>query len=271
MTKLYDGQVADLIQNNLKYNPEIRALSYAILQEKRRAMDHADQTRTMAMIDTLPEPVLDILAVEIRTPAYSADLPIHTKRTLIKGTLTFYKKLGTPAAVNWVIQAVFGNGHIQEWFDYDGEPSHFRVFIANDWTFSSLDRLEEFMRLVGQAKRLSSWLDSITVTTETEPATLRMGGLMASVTRLPLPALEDSFEFEDTMHIGGLAAANYRHSLPEVPDTFEFTGALQTGGTMATMQRIPIPARENDITLTHTGRIGVTGAVSSTVPLPELS
>jgi phage tail P2-like protein len=298
MTKLYDGQVADLLQNSLKYNPEIQALSYAILQEKRKAMDHANQTRTMAMIDTLPEPVLDVLAVELRTPAYSADLPIQNKRTLIKGTLTFYKMLGTPAAVNWVIQSVFGNGNISEWFDYDGEPHHFRVIVTNDDTFTTLAHLEESMQLINQAKRLSSWMDSIIVFTRSDPVTLHIGGLMASVTRLTLPALADTFNFEGTLHTGGVVTATYQHGLPEVKDTFsfedtmrvggvmaatcqqglpqvqdtfQFTGAVRTGGSMATAQSIPIPARENDITLTQTGRIGVTGAVKTTVHLPELS
>ena len=117
MTKLYDGLIADLLQNNGKHNPEARAISYAVLQEKRRAIDKVQQTRTMAMIDELPEIILDVLAVELRTPAYSESYAIEVKRELIKGTLAFYSKLGTPSAVNWVIRSVFGNGKVEEWFD----------------------------------------------------------------------------------------------------------------------------------------------------------
>lgn len=271
MTKLYDCLAADLLNNGGKYNPEARAVSYAILQEKRRIMDQAQQTRTMAMIDTVPETILDVLAVELRTPAYSEDFPIETKRTLIKGTLTFYKRLGTPAAVNWVIQAIFGNGSIEEWFDYGGEPHHFRVSVSNDGTFTSMDSLGDFLRLVSSVKRLSSWLDAITVETDLGTAAVHIGGLMATVTRLAIPELPDVFSFESTTRLGVLMAAAYRHPLPEVPDTFSFQHSLHTGGRMATSQRIPIPAVENDITLTHTGRIGVRGAVNITVPLPELS
>ena len=270
MTKLYDGLVADLFQNPAKYNPEVRAISYAILAEKRRIMDEARQTRTMAMIDELPETVLDVLAVELRTPAYSEDFPIETKRTLIKGTLAFYQKLGTPSAVNWVIRSVFGDGQIEEWFTYDGEAHHFRVRIRNDGTFRSLDVLENFMRLVDAVKRLSSWLDEIIVETDMGEDTTHVGGTMAIMAKLPLPQLEDIFEFEDTVRTGGRMAAIARMPIPQIADTFHFGNTLRTGGRMAALLRFPVPALQDNITLSHTGRVGATGTVTVTIPLPEI-
>lgn len=270
MTKLYDGLAADLLQNPGKHNPEARALSYAILQEKRRIMDAANQTRTMAMIDELPEKILDILAVELRTPAYSESFSIEIKRTLIKGTLAFYSKLGTPEAVDWVVRSIFGNGGIDEWFTYGGEPHHFRVTVRNDGTFNTLEGLEDFHRLVNAVKRLSSWLDGITVITDLGTTTVRIGGHMALISRLPLPEMADTFSFEHTLRSGGRMATIQRQPLPEIPDTFRFTGTLRTGGRMATASRIPIPSIINDITLSCTGRVGVTGTVTVTVPLPEI-
>ena len=90
MTNLYDGQITDLLQNGARYNPEIQALAYAVRMEKRRIIERALQTRTLAMIDELPESILDILAVELRTPFYQGDFSIGAKRELIKGTLIFY-------------------------------------------------------------------------------------------------------------------------------------------------------------------------------------
>lgn len=270
MTKLFDCQVAELLQNAGKQNPEIRALSYAILQEKRRIMEKALRTRTMAMIDDLTEEILDVLAVELRTPAYDENFPIETKRALIKGTLAFYAKLGTPEAVNWVIRTVFGNGEIEEWFRYGGEPHHFRVTVQNDGTFSSLDGLADFLRLVAMVKRLSSWLDAITVETDLGPQALRIGGTMASITRLPLPELADSFSFEATLCTGGQMAAIHRRPVPELADSFMFSDTLRTGGCMASSHRIPIP-EDTSIALSCTGRVGVRGAVTVTVPLPEIT
>lgn len=215
MTKLYDGQVADLLRNPGKYNPEIRALSYALLQEKRRIMDAADRTRTMAMIEELPEEILDVLAVELRTPAYSESFPVDIKRTLIKGTIAFYAKLGTPAAVNWLIRSIFGNGSMEDWYTYGGDPHHFRVVIRNDDTFHSLDDLEEAIRPISAIKRLSSWLDEFVVITDMGEQTLHFGGLISTVTRLPIPEATDTYSFTDTIRIGGRLAAVQSVPIPE--------------------------------------------------------
>lgn len=127
MINIHDGQITDLLSNSLRHNPETIAIAYAVLQEKRRILALVERTRLMAAVDSLEERILDYLAVELRTPAYEDSLPLETKRTLIKGTLPYYASLGTPAAVDWVIKAVFGNGGIDEWFNYGGEPHHFQI------------------------------------------------------------------------------------------------------------------------------------------------
>jgi len=219
MTSLYEGRITDLLSNSMRYNPETIAMGYAILQEKRRLMELADRTRLMAFVDALTEPVLDYLAVELRTPAYRDSFPLEVKRRLVAGTLPFYAKLGTPAAVNWAIGAIFGGGGIEEWYGYGGDPHHFRAVIptAGPLTPESLD---EFRRILVQVKRLSSWLDSMITVTElggevyaapalgpsfssTQPprrepplapaAALLVPGLWGSRTSLGLPAREPEF------------------------------------------------------------------------------
>lgn len=270
MINLYDALLTDLLRNGARYNPEVQSVAYAVLQEKRRIIDHADQTRTLALIDDLPEEILDVLAVELRTPAYDEEFPIETKRALIKGTLPYYSRLGTPAAVNWVVATLFGNGKIQEWFDYQGEPHHFRVTVRNDGTFRSLNGLVEFIRLIDAVKRKSSWLDGIIVVTEIGPATLRMGGTICYVTRVPLPEIPGFFTFESAIHTGGTLGATHSWSMPQLPDTFRFEDTIQTGGTMAASSRLNIPEITSAKPMTHTGRVGAQGAVNIIVPLPEI-
>lgn len=102
MTDLYNGQITDLLQQNeAARNPEIQALSYAALVEKRRIIDLAQRTRTISMVDLLPEEILDVLAVELRTPYYSGDMTLDQKREIIKKTLLWFFRAGTPAAVKY--------------------------------------------------------------------------------------------------------------------------------------------------------------------------
>ena len=244
MTKLYDGQITDLLRNNpLQYSPEVEALAYAVRAEKQRIMDEAVQTLTMSMVETLPENILDVLAVELRTPAYDETYPIETKRALIKGTPSFYAHLGTPWAVNWVIRTIFGNGHITDWYQYGGKAHHFRVSALNDGTFETLEGLTAFLRIVASIKRLSSWLDGITVDTEMGEQPIRIGGLMAIQTKMPLP---------------------------EITQITMFGASVELGTNMALTPRVAVPQIPDEITLETTSRVGLHMAVTTTIRLPEI-
>lgn len=164
MTNLYEGQITDLLNNGLKNNPEIQALSFAIQQEKQRILRLADSTRTAAVIDQLPEAVLDHLAVELRTQYYGADLPIETKRTLIKNTLIWYQKAGTLAAVKELSTIAYGDCDVQEWFQYGGQPGHFKV---NTSSFQMVyDNLDMFFATLEKVKRLSAHLEKVNIISE---------------------------------------------------------------------------------------------------------
>lgn len=165
MTNLYDGTLADLLQNQLKHNPEVEALSYAVLQETRRIMDEAKQTRTISMIDELPEEILDVLAVELRGPYYREELPIERKREIIKNSLAWYAKAGTPAAIAEMAAAIFGSGDVVEWFDFDpnhgvGVPGEFDIetgaAIQDPETY-----MEEILAVIGRVKNVRSHLRQV--------------------------------------------------------------------------------------------------------------
>ncbi len=216
MIDIHDGQITDLLSNSLRYNPETIAIAYAVLQEKRRILDLAERTRLMAAVDTLEERTLDYLAVELRTPAYRDSFPLETKRELIKGTLPFYAKLGTPAAVDWVIQSIFENGGIKEWFEYGGEPHHFRVAI--DVTGKTIDpaEIEEMRLMIYAVKRLTSWLDEMSYVLEASgPAVIRLGGAMAAVVSFPVPEAKDGCDFRGGVWIGGASGVAVSLPVPE--------------------------------------------------------
>lgn len=160
MISLYDGQITDLLTNGARYNPEIRAMSWALLQEKQRIMEQALQTRTLAMIDSLPERILDILAVELRTPFYQQDFSIASKRELIKETLIYYTYMGTPEAVNRMLSAVFPGSYIEEWYTYGGQPYHFQVILEMS-NYREAANAATIIKAVKKVKRLTAHLDGL--------------------------------------------------------------------------------------------------------------
>lgn len=274
MTELRDGQITDLLGNSMKYNPETISMGYAILQEKRRIMDRADRTRLMSVIGELDERILDYLAVELRTPSYDDRFPLEVKRRLIAGTLPFYATLGTPAAVDWIIQAIFGNGHIEEWFEYGGNPHHFRAFVGSDGDTITPESLDGFRRTVSSVKRLSSWLDDIITKTTMEATAIYLAPQFTdtrSRTTLPeiepefpgaeifiapisrslrthttLPVLEDPEQgtVDAVVAVSGAGYSRTRTTLPELKDTaikMQMTAEARTTGHFVNRTRTTLP------------------------------
>lgn len=159
--------------DNLSGQTEVQALAYAVGRQVERLCAYADSARTYAAIASMPEAALDLLAVELRTPAYDENYTIKVKRALIKGSLTFYMRMGTPAAVNAIIETIFETGYIREWYEYGGEPYHFKAYTTNPDITS--EDVTEFRRVLGSVKRLSAWLDEIILELSTEAAQIYVG------------------------------------------------------------------------------------------------
>ena len=168
MINLNGSRFTSIMPDNLAGQVEIQAVAYAVGRQMEKLCAYADSARTYAAIATMPERVLDLLAVELRTPAYDENYSIRVKRALIEGTLVFYTQMGTPAAVNKIIETIFETGYIREWYEYGGDPYHFKAYTTNPAITS--DDVEEFKRVLGSVKRLSAWLDEIVLDLST-PAT----------------------------------------------------------------------------------------------------
>lgn len=112
-------------------------------------------------IDELPDGVLDILAWQFNVDWYEPDSAIEAKRAAINDALIIKKTLGTPAAVQRVIEIYFGNGRVEEWFDYGGIPGYFRVVTNNP--SATGDQAALLIRAVNKVKNLRSRLESVTI------------------------------------------------------------------------------------------------------------
>lgn len=145
MIELRDGEIKDILPAALLKDPRTQALSYALGMAVRRVYDLASNTGMYASVDTLPGYLLDALALDLGTQHYDQSLPLQEKRNLIKGTLSWYTKAGTPAAVKELIAALFGSGEVIEWFEDGGVPYTFK--IRTEAPIGS-DEIAEFSELI---------------------------------------------------------------------------------------------------------------------------
>lgn len=206
MTKLNASRFTEIAPYNLASQTEVQAIAYAIGRQVAKVCAYADRARVYAAIEKLEEAALDLLAAELRTPAYDEKFPVETKRELIKGTMAFYARFGTPWAVDWVIRTIFGSGQISEWFNYGGEPHHFQVMVAGAGGVTAKS-LDEFNQLLVGIKRLSSWLDSIITETEPITGTLRLTAAGTSGSETALPEWQKEHNFTQIFKIAGAFGA----------------------------------------------------------------
>lgn len=188
MIELKGSRFTQILPQNLSSQTRTRALAYAIGRQVDKLLVLADRMVIWAGLDRVPEELLDYLAAELRTPAYRADYAVEVKRTLVRQSLLFYATMGTPGAVDRLIQSIFGSGQIQEWFEYGGEPHHFRATVGASGLTITPEGLEELRRVLASVKRLSSWLDSIATVTPMESRPLRVAAApCGSYARTTLP------------------------------------------------------------------------------------
>jgi len=126
-----------------------------IAQQRRRVI-------IFPLIDELPEELLDILAWDMHVEWYQEDQPIEVKRALIKDSVRVHRLKGTPAAVETAVGAIWPGSKVEEWFEYDAPPYHFRITIAMNNQLTE-ESVAEALRVVDQTKNLRSHVGQIFV------------------------------------------------------------------------------------------------------------
>lgn len=166
MTNLRGGSMLALLPSAYSQDMETQAFAYAVDRQIDKLCGYADGTQVYASVDKMPDQILDILAVENRTPAYSQGYSLAVKVDLLRQTIPFWAQMGTPYAVNRMISTIFGSGYIEESWEYGGEPHHFRAMTGNPYI--TKENVDDFVRAVAAVKRLSSWLDEVALGTSAE-------------------------------------------------------------------------------------------------------
>lgn len=164
MIKLTEGGFADLWGG--EKSPEILSISYALQMQVARIVAAAEKTKCFSDIDKLADETLDYFAVEMRTMYYDQTLPIEKKRAIIKNTLNWYTKGGTTSAVRELLSVVFGEGDLEEWFNYDGDPYHFRAVLPVSQG-SAVGDMNLFRELIQKIKNVRSHVDELVLQDKT--------------------------------------------------------------------------------------------------------
>ena len=166
MIKLQDGELLDLLPSQLKNDTDMICLSYALKNAMTDLMERSLGSMTQNFVELLPEQILDVLAVELRTPYYDQSMEIGKKQQLIRTTMSWYMKAGTAQAMKDLISIVFGGGEAVEWFEMpegSARPGEFDVTLG---TLPTDGTMEIFVWVINAAKNMRSHLRRMLVTLE---------------------------------------------------------------------------------------------------------
>lgn len=151
-----------LLPDSIKNDPKLFASAVALDRQILAVFRDVEQVLHIPRLDKLSGTILDLLAwqfhVDFYEPLY---LPDERKRNLIRRSISWHKRKGTVSAVEDLAAATFQGATVEEWFDYGGEPYHFRL-IAKSFANNEED-FRIFKRMINVAKNVRSHLDSVNV------------------------------------------------------------------------------------------------------------
>ncbi|WP_314905018.1 phage tail protein I [Selenomonas artemidis] len=169
--------LVDLLPENILADPQLGAAARALDDELRRVTAAVQETLHLPRLNELPERVLDILAWQWHVDSYDSAVDAETKRKLIRESIAWHRIKGTPAAVEKVIAAVYGDAKIEEWYEYGGQPYYFRIGKIKQ-SGIKLAEIAIVARTVHTVKNARSWINEIGFV-RSVMTTIYIGGMIA--------------------------------------------------------------------------------------------
>lgn len=142
---------------SLSRDDDKNKVAECIAEELAKTVADTEMVKIFPAIDSLPEAVLDMLAYDLKVEWYEYNAPIKNKRTTIKECILVHKHKGTKFAVEAAVHSLYDRADVQEWFEYSGEPFHFRIKVYG----SSSGGVKTLGQKILYAKNLRSVLDSV--------------------------------------------------------------------------------------------------------------
>ncbi len=134
-----------------------RNIALTIAKELFCLCEDTGQLSIYPRVEELPESLLDILAKDFNVEWYDFDADVNEKRRIIKECFSVHRYKGTKYAVKTALEGVYSSIDVLEWFQYGGEPYHFKVVISD--STSTAEKLLKVFRKIKYYKNLRSKLD----------------------------------------------------------------------------------------------------------------
>lgn len=168
-----DVKLIDITPSSIADDAQIKALAEAFDDT---VCNHVDLSvlQVLTNIEGLHGDILDLIAWQLHVDGYDETDSDEIKRNMILSSIEVHRHKGTPWAVARATASVFKSAQISEWFEYDGEPFHFKVEgITERLTDSAV--IDRIVSLINDSKNTRSRLDCVEFINEINSAEYYVG------------------------------------------------------------------------------------------------
>ena len=165
----------------LKSDPRVDAFVLALAKIFADRQDEINSITLYSNIDGLSEPILDVLAKDFKIDWWDPEYTVEEKRQTLKDSWYVHRHMGTRGAVERAISAIYPDTTLEEWFEYDGEPYHFRLWVNLSDDDVDSDRMRRVLSRLEIYKNLRSHNDAVYYFTklEAEPKVYAHAGFLS--------------------------------------------------------------------------------------------
>lgn len=166
-----------MVPPSIRYDEQVIAACSALETELQEITTLADSIEIINNLSTLDADILDHLAWAWHVDFYEDTLDLDTKRSLVKNAIQWHRKKGTTAVVQEYVSTILENAEVQEWFDYSGDPYHFRV-VKIGGEMLEADQYTRLKSVIDTVKNARSYLDGVSLS-RTLTGTMYLGGAIS--------------------------------------------------------------------------------------------
>ena len=229
----------DIVPENLLEDKHIRKITEVIDAALKDIYPETAYPALISRIDELDSDTIDSLAWQWHVDFYDQNLSLNKHRALVKNSIRWHIKKGTKAAVEEMVQTVFESGRVTEWFEYGGEPYHFKIDLLSAPRIVQED-LEKVVRVINSVKNTRSWLDSLGFIRESEGK--QYYGIAPHLHKRYGVAQVLHAETSGNVFIGGVTTNHKANKVKQVSPVYDATNQLSiySGIVSATHKRYKV-------------------------------
>ena len=164
-----DVDLIDITTPSVAYDPKADAICHAWDRQAREVIDAIDECVILPNLHKIVNSdLIDLLAWQLHVDFYEPDMPLELRRTLVRKSLEWHIYKGTKWAVEEILQTVFKEGRVIEWFEYNPKPhadwhDAYRFKVLTGTSSSDPMVLRRVVAAINSMKPRSRWMESFVI------------------------------------------------------------------------------------------------------------